>query len=267
MGFSARVKRRCYSEVFGADAVPKAGECHDYIIDLVGLLCNLAFVVGSVCFASSSNFVVSVGDWCYIGACLINTYLAGRSCFKFVVELADDDPNNDPEDTEFNEETMFLLSSAVFTFGCVCFMPGLPPAAAAIFNDGLGAWLCIAGSFMLVAAAYWNALGLANHKVAQSAAAKLTYKLNKLILACTLCGAVLFTVGSFMYRPSFGGQCPRHSTNTICISISSYGTFLYLAGSVVFTVASLFSFPVTVLKYHGSNVSGESTPLRPKSIP
>jgi len=266
MGFSGRIRRKVYQSVFGEGVKPQEGEMHEYAMNSLACFCNFCFVIGSVCFASSSNTVAATGDWLYILACVINTYLSGRSFIHHVIELADEDDSNDPDDNEVNEEAMFFLSSAVFTFGCICFMPGLPAPLAAFFNDGLGAWLCIAGSFMLVAAAYWNGLGLANVKVGKSVASRLTFKLNKIILACTLAGAVLFTVGSFMYRPSFGGQCPKQSSNTICISISSYGTTLYLAGSIVFLVSSLLLFPITILKFHGGSAAGESTPLQ-KSTP
>jgi len=246
-------------------AIPKKGEIHEYTICFIAFLCNVLFIAGSICFASSSDTVLAVGDWMYIVACIVNTYLSGKSYFEHAIEQAFKD--NEEDDNEVNEEAMFFLSSIVFTVGCFCFMPGLPPTVANTFNQGLGAWFCIFGSFMLVFSCYYHALGMSEESVHESKQAKMTFKLSKLILALNLFGSVLFTVGSFMYRPSFGGQCPKGSSNAICISISSYGTSLYLTGSIIFTLASVFQFPIAIMKYHKMDVDAELAKQATESTP
>merc|ERR1712150_230031 len=64
-------------------------------------------------------------------------------------------------------------------------------------------------------------------------------------------GTMFFTVGSFMYRPIFGGKCVQGSTNVVCESVSAYGTKCYLYGSYAFLVSSCISFAICVMKAAG----------------
>lgn len=161
-------------------------------------------------------------------------------------------------------QPFFLTSSLAFAIGCIFFMPGTKMEA---FEEktGLGAGLCVLGSFLLVWAAHFNALAFSADRTDSKETGvhpnqdSLTRSLSLIGLSCTLGGGVLYTCGSFMYRPSFGDICvgtdgnKHDSTNEVCAKVADYGTMLYLIGSALFVAQSIISLACLYIKHTASD--------------
>jgi len=240
---------------------PKHGHWLEYMISVVDILACCLFVMGSYCFESSSDAVYAFGDWGYIVACLANIAVSGHDlCEKFhhanLMKPKDRD--------EISEAAFFLVSALAFTAGCVFFLPSVSDKLGTTASAA-GAWLCITGSFGLVFAVFFNALCFEaqawKSKLAPGTA-KWVRQLTKINICCLLFGSMFFCVGSFMYRPVFGGTCQRGTTDAVCEAVSAYGTKCYLYGSYAFLIGAFTGLINCHLKATGEIGSDETKPLR-----
>lgn len=232
---------------------------------------NCCFVVGCYCFYSSNNTVYAFGDWLFIGACCVDTVMAINDFIEALhhksikAALGDNPKSRD----EVFETGFFVLANVLFACGCVFFLPSVKDMAGFSYTSGsLGAWLCIAGSFALVYGCFYTAIcfeGEPGESKLDDATHARCRQLTKLSVNATLVGTVLFTVGSFMYRPIFGGLCPPRSTDSVCEAVSTYGTTCYLYGSYLFLVASILSLITTIIK--ANSESGEKPTEKTKLMP
>merc|ERR1719375_977235 len=145
---------------------------------------------------------------------------------------------------------MFIIANLLFAIGCVFLMPGIYKTERAKFRaDDLGAWFCVVGSFGLVFAAYWNAIclgqefgqlgyvlgggtrtptdviatGRIESRDLQAKTDYTCFAMLRIALALTQVGGVLFTAGSFLFRPAFEqGSCLSNDTK-VCQDISKFG--------------------------------------------
>jgi hypothetical protein len=230
------------------------------------------FVIGCYCFYSASNSVYGFGDWFFISACLIDTVLAIMDFLEALHEksitaaLGGTVQGRD----EVLETGFFVLANLLFASGCVFFLPSVKDIAGFSYeSNALGAWLCIGGSFALVYGTFYSATCFENepagHSGLEDAVHARCRQLTKLSINCTLIGVVLFTVGSFMYRPVFGGLCPPRSTEAVCEAVSTYGTTCYLYGSYLFVAASVLGLLTTIYKANNEPATKptEKTKLMP----
>mmetsp|Transcript_36564 Transcript_36564/g.68414 ORF Transcript_36564/g.68414 Transcript_36564/m.68414 type:complete len:287 (-) Transcript_36564:70-930(-) len=253
-GKSASLREKTYSAILNKDAEPQHGHFMEYVIEVLSILTSLMFIVGCYCFESEDTHVYESGCWIFLVACVTGCV---TGVFEVTEKLHHSNLDKEHERDEVLESVMFLISHLLFTWGCVYFLPEVTQRFQR--SDSWGAWLCIIGSFGLCFAVYYTALTFSSdpavlkmlHNLEPSASEKVR-QLMKIQMSLLLVGAIFFTVGSFMYRPAFGGQCPPHraaSTNSVCIAIGDYGTKCYLYGSYVFLVASLISAYVAYLKH------------------
>jgi hypothetical protein len=226
----------------------------EYLLKIVPVICNMMFVVGCYCFYSASNSVYGFGDWFFIAACLIDTVLA---IYDFIEALHEKSITAALSGTsqgrdEVLETGFFVLGNICFASGCVFFLPSVKDMAGfSSTSNAIGAWLCIAGSFALVYGTFYSATCFENEpgdSALDDAVHTRCRQLSKLSINLTLVGVVFFTVGSFMYRPVFGGLCPPRSSNAICEAVSTYGTTCYLYGSYLFVAASVLGLITTIIK-------------------
>uniref|UniRef100_A0A7S1PZV2 YrhK domain-containing protein n=1 Tax=Alexandrium catenella TaxID=2925 RepID=A0A7S1PZV2_ALECA len=249
-------RKRVYSKIIqGTHADPQQGHVGEWAVEFSDLICNMAFLIGSVCFLYSDTGIYSAGVWLFIIASVINFGLAGHTLHEHVHTASNHVEIRDQERSEILEAVMYVSSSLVYAVGCIFFMPGL----AEDFS-GYGAWLSVIGSFNLVYAAYFNQMGMLTDKSDSEKvgihprhydAVKLLYKVT---LAQTLSGAVLFTCGSFMYLPRIHSNCRRVHDET-CQTSVQVGTALFIAGSILFVMQSGVSILALYLKTQASGGS------------
>jgi len=247
------LRKKFYNNIFGGDAKPCHGHLMEYFIDIVGILASICFVVGCYCFMSDSAEVVTVGAWLFIVGSLAGVAMGGHTLLEQLAAMRSERPLKDEQRDELSETLLYLISSIGFAVGCIFFLPGLTHTAAGGFiAAGIGSWICIISSFMVVFSVFYNALGFVDDKSESGIDAKtarLCVVLTRVGMFLLLFGGVLFVVGSFMYRPDFAGKCPAGSSDATCLAVASYGTFAYLLGSYAFLVQTILAFIVGLLKH------------------
>jgi hypothetical protein len=230
------------------------GHWMEYSHNVIEILANIAFVIGCYCFFSSNNSVYGFGDWAFIIACTVNTIVV---LSEFIEAMHNKSVMKPKDRDEIMEHLCFLCANALFAIGCVFFLPSVKYLTSFYYTaSAIGAWCCILASFGLVYGTFYNAICFEGDLV-DSTLDPRTHeycrKLTKISISLTLIGSMLFVVGSFMYRPIFGGLCPPHSTNAVCEAVSTYGTKCYLFGSYIFLAASIVGILTTDAKVRGSN--------------
>jgi hypothetical protein len=245
------------------EKAPKRGHWLEYLLDIMSIITSILFVIGCYCFQSSNDEVYAFGDWLFIVACVINTAMACHDLLESLhhnslMTLVHHPKGRD----EVLESLCFTVSSVFFTVGCVCFLPSM---GESFLVTAIGAWCCILGSFGLVYGVFYTAMGFQaqpGHEHPESnlehETAERLRQITKVRVSLGLVGTVLFCVGSFMYRPVFGGICPPRSSNAVCEAVAVFGTRCYLYGSYFFLVASTLTLVTTTLK-SGANANGEPT--------
>jgi len=262
MGHAAAHKTQRKRAFFGSE--PRHGHHWEWAHEVLSLLCNIAFLIGSACFMSDSDSVFAFGDWLFIVGAVVGVLLTGNQLHEQMMVKKHHNYLLTKERDEIMETIFYMTSSIAFAIGCIFFMPGTKMEALEE-QTGLGAGLCILGSFLLVWAAHFNALAFsADRSDSQKTGIhpnqeSFTKTLSLIGLSCTLGGAVLYTCGSFMYRPSFDGICvgtdgnKRNSTNEVCAKVADYGTLLYLIGSALFVAQSIISLACLCIKQAASD--------------
>mmetsp|Transcript_36563 Transcript_36563/g.68413 ORF Transcript_36563/g.68413 Transcript_36563/m.68413 type:complete len:284 (-) Transcript_36563:13-864(-) len=242
-GKSASLREKTYSAILNKDAEPQHGHFMEYVIEVLSILTSLMFIVGCYCFESEDTHVYESGCWIFLVACVTGCV---TGVFEVTEKLHHSNLDKEHERDEVLESVMFLISHTLFTWGTLYFLPEVIGRFQS--SASWGSWLCIIGSFGLCFAVYYTALTFSSDPAVlkmlhnlEPSASRMARQLKKIQMSLLLVGAIFFTVGSFMYRPLFGGKCPQGSTNAICMAVADYGTKCYLWGSYVFLVASLVS--------------------------
>mmetsp|Transcript_141930 Transcript_141930/g.245776 ORF Transcript_141930/g.245776 Transcript_141930/m.245776 type:complete len:279 (+) Transcript_141930:84-920(+) len=251
LGRSATMRETSYVAIVNKDAEPQHGHCIEYLMEVLGILISIMYIVGCYCFESEDTHVYESGCWIFLVACVTGCV---TGVFEVTEKLHHSNLDKEHERDEVLESVMFLISHFLFTWGCVYFLPEVTQRFQR--SDSWGAWLCITGSFGLCFAVFYTTLTFSSdpavlkmlHNLEPSASEKVR-QLMKIQMSLLLVGAILFTVGSFMYRPVFAGECQQGSTNATCMAVQEYGTTCYLWGSYIFLVASLIGTYVAYLKH------------------
>jgi len=175
---------------------------------------------------------------------------------------------------EFWETLMFFLAGCVFLAGSIFYWPGIfawwyQGQTETYINDaeehgeGVGAYCFVSGSTLFLIASMFNAIGLGMNKeeAEENRISVITHYIHVVALMCSQCGSVLFVAGSLMYRPGVGGSCADYNARYegaaqvgevaaahACVSTGTFGTNLYIYGSVLYLIESLLGFVNSILK-------------------
>jgi len=260
------LRKKIFGNFFGATGAASAhGHAMEYTLDILGILCAAAYIVGCYCFYSPIAEVYSVGDWCFIVASVINSGISVHTLVEQLHAMELEYPLRCSKRDELTETVLFLLANSCFAIGCIFFMPGLTGTAAGFLDvHAIGSWFCIVGSFGIVFAVFYNALGFhadeCDHGIDEDVA-HLCVNITRYSMYVLLLGGVLFVVGSFMYRPVFGGACPRGSTKASCLVVSWYGTTMFLWGSCCLLLNGVMVMTVGVMKHTAEDKDPERATL------
>jgi hypothetical protein len=250
----ATLREKHFNMMVSSDEAPKHGHWMEYFQEVSAIACNIMFVFGSYDMMSSNDTVYATGDWLFILACVVNTLW---STVEVAEKLHHANLLQPKERDEVLEAAWFFVANLLFTVGCVFFLPSME--ARFTFSAGAGAWLCIVGSFGLTFGVFYSALGFESHPgqtELEQIIERRCRKMVKVSILLLLVGTAFFTVGSFMYRPIFGGKCEQGSTDDVCEAVSAYGTKCYLYGSYAFLVSSCLNLAVCVMKANGERTKG-----------
>jgi hypothetical protein len=213
-----------------------------YAIEVIEIAAAATFIVGSICFLPQYSKNVEA----FIGGC--DLFIAGSLGYVIVcgMTLLETWQLNGAWNFEVWENTFYVVGSVVFAIGAVLFFPerdhcehimtGLgevdvgKTCSSALqeskksIKGWWGTWLFIAGSLIFVIATFLNALNQRKFYEWQHTAVCF-------ITLFYMLGSVLFSMGSLAFLPD-----PHCGPELVII-----GAWLFIAGSIMFMVASLLS--------------------------
>eukprot|EP00928_Gymnodinium_smaydae_P032616 TRINITY_DN23571_c0_g4_i2.p1 TRINITY_DN23571_c0_g4~~TRINITY_DN23571_c0_g4_i2.p1 ORF type:complete len:264 (-),score=72.11 TRINITY_DN23571_c0_g4_i2:161-952(-) len=246
---------RTFPEVCNLE-VRKREECPvgAYAIEIADIVAGVIFVVGSACFLpkySQHLDIFLLGCALFIIGSVIYVFICTYALMEAVLEKG-------WNSFEAWENTLYTVGSWVFLAGTVLYWPEKAKweymelikqyslgQYFEMFSEELeGTLLFIVGSMMFAAAAFTNAL---NQRKYNDDASRLLTAVTSLYFA----GSTLFIMGSIAFLPDLG-------CNEKMVSI---GAWLFIVGSVFFTLGSVLSLCRTI-QILGFGDFGERTPVR-----
>jgi hypothetical protein len=222
------------------------------------------------------------GCWLFIIGSLITCIMAARGIFLAVDEEGEfakmtlHTEKSREERNEFFESILFFVSGLIFFVGSVLFMP--PPTSdrgwigleygdkeSKEYGEMYGAYFFIIGSYGFVISGFFNGYGKSHSDegMSESPSAQMkVFLLKKYGLMCVVLGSAFFVVGSFLYRPGLSKSCSEtriisaeaeKTGHEMCIDSGKYGTWLYIYGSLLFLLETIFALIVLVIKHISHN--------------
>jgi len=203
------------------------------ILGLNGLASTQFFAGSGFFFTWLNPWALYAGDWCFIVGSFITLFVSICTAadqlremrhFQAEADLARDDKTRDIAQQEYEEKheellesVSFVVSSLIFTAGCVLFYPHLfSDKRHQEWGEEIGAILFITGSFGFVLAAYWSSMAMVKkasiHDLPKVGSPEYRRRqITSMELLCSLIGSVLFVTGSFLYRPSYATDCSHEA--------------------------------------------------------
>lgn len=260
-------------------AKPQHGHFLEYIMSITNIFVQVGFLWGSYLFLSSDENDLKLGDALFIVGSVITFVFAAYNLIESRAHWQHYYMAEREDRIEFWESSMFFFAGLVFMVGSFFYWPGIynwwyADADESTINDleesgeAHGARCFIAGSVMFLIASMFNAIGLGMNKeeAAKNDVAVWTHYIHIAGLMCSQLGSVLFVAGSWMYRPAIGGACPDFTeryegaaqagepvAERACESTGSFGTKLYIWGSLLYLIEALLGFTNSALKHQYLN--------------
>lgn len=223
--------------------------------------------------------------WLFIVGSLLTCVIAARNIYLAVADpvetlhLFQGGEHAREERNEFFEACLFFVSGIIFFVGSVLFMPGPTKADQWMtlkyedheqkeYGEQWGAYLFIIGSYGFVISGFFNGYGKSHADWGMQESKKkqmMVHLLKKYGLLFVVLGSAFFVVGSFMYRPGLQNSCPNQAElrtesaaaeeteKKMCLETGVYGTLLYIWGSALFVMESVFAIIVLIIKHMAYN--------------
>lgn len=250
------LRPRAFHRVLHRDAKPQHGHWSEYVVQAVGVANNVGFLVASFMFYSSMpTAAVVVADWIFIIGSLVGVaiglhHIHEAHDWDHLSEMANlTGKKSRKRLNEFLEHVNFVVASFVFFVGSIFFMPGIygDDLEAERRGEGYGARCFIAGSFLMVLAAFFAAVAMATdpeHQQLPAGSVKLRcHYLYVVGLASSQLGSVCFVTGSVLFRPVFEGTPLA----------ADIGCDYYVVGSAFYVLESVLQSYSLFLKHQGDH--------------
>lgn len=232
---------------------PHHGVLCEVIIELVMLLSSIMFVLGSMCFFSGLPFqVLEIGELLFMVSSAVYVAVGILEMYEMCQSKGESLFSN----SEFHEQTAYLISAIVFAAGTVLFWPTIYRGDKAAEEKGetIAAWCFVTGSLGFVIAGFWNALSLADSAAEDEEAGPVWRHLTKTALFCNILGGMMFVTGSYLYTldteescdpfvptTNVTGQAVQTKNSSNCVLVTDQGTILYTIGSVLYTIQAILN--------------------------
>lgn len=178
---------------------------------------GLTFVAGSVFFFPALSRYLVVGDWLFFAGSLLYLLVTGHDLLEVIKYWRQHNTDTFADYIEFVAAWSYVLGSALFVVGSLCFLP----AEAAV----LGAWLFIIGSVLFVIG------GLVNILQVVEAPSLIYMQLFNFTVALFVTGSALFAVASIPYL----WQLAEPAENRI----TAFAAAQFLFASVLFFIGGV----------------------------
>lgn len=179
---------------------------------------GLTFIGGSVFFFPQLSDYLAVGDWLFFAGSVLYLLVTGHDLLEVINYWRYHNTDTFADHIEFICAWSYVIGSALFVVGSLCFLPGIDAVT-------LGAWLFIIGSVLFVTG------GLVNILQVVEAPSMLYMQLFNFTVALFVIGSALFAVASIPYLWDMA-----HATE---IQITTFAAAQFLFASVLFFVGGL----------------------------
>lgn len=182
---------------------------------------GLTFVAGSLFFFPVLADYLAIGDWLFCAGSILYLLVTGHDLLEVHKYWRHHDTNTFADHIEFICAWSYVIGSALFVIGSLCFLPS-------VSLIGLGAWLFIIGSVLFVAG------GLVNILQVVEAPSLLYMQLFNFTVALFVIGSALFAVASipYLWQLSRGAE----------VRIDTFAAAQFLFASVLFFLGGVAIF-------------------------
>ncbi|AWN14936.1 YrhK family protein [Salinisphaera sp. LB1] len=182
---------------------------------------GLTFVGGSIFFFPALSEYLLAGDWLFFAGSLLYLLVTGHDLLEVIKYWRQHETETFSGYIEFVAAWSYVLGSALFVVGSLCFLPSLDAVL-------LGAWCFIIGSVLFVIG------GLVNILQVVEAPSLLYMQLFNLTVALFLIGSALFTVASIPYLWDLSGA--------VKTQITAFAAAQFLFASVLFFLGGVATY-------------------------
>nr|WP_299380190.1 YrhK family protein [uncultured Halomonas sp.] len=179
---------------------------------------GLAFVVGSVFFFPSLSHYLVVGDSLFLAGSLLYLMVTGHDLLEVLKYWRQHHTESFADYIEYVAAWAYVLGSALFAVGSLCFLPSLEAIM-------LGSWCFIIGSVMFVIGGFVNVLQVVE------APSVFYMQLFNLTVAQFVLGSGLFVVASIPYLWNLEGAT-EHQVSAFAASQFLFASVLFFLGGV-----------------------------------
>lgn len=179
---------------------------------------GLAFIGGSVFFFPQLADYLVIGDWLFCAGSLLYLFVTGHDLLEVTKYWRHHDTDTFADHIEFVCAWSYVIGSAMFVIGSLCFLPGLDATV-------LGAWLFIIGSALFVIG------GLVNILQVVEAPSMIYMQLFNFTVALFVIGSALFAVASIPYLWTLA-QAAETRMTTFAAAQFLFASVLFFTGGV-----------------------------------
>lgn len=174
---------------------------------------GLTFIGGSVFFFPQLSDYLALGDWLFFAGSVLYLLVTGHDLLEVIKYWRHHDTDTFANHIEFVCAWSYVIGSALFVVGSLCFLPAENATV-------LGAWLFIVGSVLFVVG------GLVNILQVVEAPSMLYMQLFNFTVALFVIGSALFAVATIPYLWDL--------TQTAEVRITTFAAAQFLFASLLF---------------------------------
>ncbi|WP_227368830.1 YrhK family protein [Halomonas sp. M20] len=179
---------------------------------------GLAFVFGSIFFFPALSQYLVIGDWLFFTGSLVYLLVTGHDLLEVLKYWRMHSTRSFADYIEYVAAWSYVLGSALFTVGSLCFLPSLEAVA-------IGSWSFIIGSVLFVIGGFANLLQVVE------APSMIYMQLFNITVAQFILGSGLFTIASIPYLWHLDAAAERQVT-TLAASSFLFASVLFFLGGV-----------------------------------
>lgn len=182
---------------------------------------GLSFIAGSVFFFPALSQYLAVGDWLFFAGSLLYLLVTGHDLLEVFKYWRHHNTDTFADRIEFIAATSYVLGSALFVVGSLCFLPSEDATV-------VGAWFFVVGSILFVTG------GLVNVLQVVEAPSLIYIQLFNVTIALFVIGSALFAVASIPYLWAL--------PESVKSQIMTFAAAQFVFGSVLFWVGGVAIF-------------------------
>ncbi|WP_053070630.1 YrhK family protein [Halomonas sp. PR-M31] len=188
---------------------------------------GLCFLVGSIFFFPALSQYLAVGDWLFFIGSILYLMVTGHDLLEVIKYWRYHNTDTFADHIEFVTAWSYVLGSALFIVGSLCFLPSIEAKTP-------GAWSFIIGSALFVTGGFVNIMQIVE------APSQLYMELFNITVAQFILGSGLFAVASIPYLWQLSDPADSLVT-TLAASLFLFASILFFLGGILIYYRKLVS--------------------------